>query len=123
MLRCSDLVRVWIEHDVGISVRAHCQKAHGLLAAIDELMGAVLTTWKVDDLAFGEYSPAVWCAESRSARQDDHHLLLGEVVVIRVGGLTCRQLPQAGANSHTAQLVAESRPPSAKSLVLAWLVE
>jgi hypothetical protein len=51
-------------------------------------MGAAFAAWKVDNIALLEFSPAGWPAKARSTREDYHHLLLGEVVVIGVGRMS-----------------------------------
>src|SRR6185312_3171496 len=94
-----------------------------LVGAVVDLVRAIGADGEGDDLALGQDAPAVGCAQVRRALEDDEHLLLAEVEVVRVGGLAGRQLPQADPDARRGELVAEPRAPAGEPGVAAGLVE
>ncbi len=86
-------------------------------------MPALLAAQEGDDLSLLQLSPSVGRAQARLTVEDEHELLLGEMVVVRVGRFAGRQLPQAQPQPVAAGLAAETSAPAAKTGVLAWLVE
>jgi hypothetical protein len=61
--------------------------------------------------------------ETGGSLQYDDQLLLGEVVVIWVGSLSGRYLPDAHAQALGAKMMAEACTADAKTVLFAWLVE
>ena len=87
------------------------------------MVATLLPTRKGDDLARGQLAPALGRAQARSAFEDNHELLLGEMVVVGVGGLAGRQLPQAQPETLATGLAAEPCATAAEAGVLARLIE
>lgn len=78
--------------------------------------------WR-EDIPVIVVSPRTEEREARLAVEDEHELLLGKVIVVRVGRFARRQLPQAQPQPLAASLSAETGAQAAKTGVLAWLVE
>ena len=57
---------------------------------IDELVCAMLTAQKGHYLSLPQITPSIRCAQARPAVEYEQQLLLGEMVVIGVGGLAGR---------------------------------
>jgi hypothetical protein len=55
--------------------------------------------------------------------EDDHELLLGQVMVVRVRSFAGRQLPEAQAEAFAAGLAADTGTPAAEAWMLSRLVE
>ena len=81
------LVGIWVNHDVGTSVATQCEKRHRLSGAVEDLVCALLAERKPHHLTFVEFSDALWRAQRGPPPDHDHHLLIGEVEVVGVGGL------------------------------------
>src|ERR1019366_7030656 len=119
----SDLAGIGIEHDVGLAVGGQREEAHGLLAAVDEQVCALLAAWERDDLARLELAPAGRCAQAHVPGEHDDQLLLAEVRVVGVGGLSGRQLPETRAEPPAAGLTAHAGAAHVEPGVLAGFVE
>src|SRR6185437_301347 len=118
----AQFARVGIDHDVGLAVGAHRQHSHDAAGVVDELMGAALTAGEGADVARAERARAVGGAKGGPALQDDEELLLGEVVVVGVGGLAGSYRPGADAEAFGAELVTDASAARAEAVVLARLV-
>src|SRR6476646_4874419 len=86
-------------------------------------MGAVLAEAEAQGLALLELALAVRRAQRRPSRQNDHELLVGVVVVVRIGRLAWRHLPEARPDQLGAELVADSRPPGPEARRTLTLLE
>ena len=93
------------------------------VGAVDQLMGAGLAAREGDDLALGQFAPAVWGAQRRRPLENDQQLLLGQVEVVRVGGLAGRQLPLGDPEALGFELVSDPGSPSPEAVAIALLVE
>src|SRR2546430_5744693 len=122
-LERAHLARVRVDDDVGLAAGAHGEEAHGRLRAVDELVAAGLADGEAEHLPRLELAPAGGRAQARVTLEHDHELLLGEVEVVRVGGLAGRQVPQAQPEALGAGLPADAGTPRDESGVLARLVE
>src|SRR6476620_5965883 len=74
-------------------------------------------------VAWCQLAPFVVGADARASQQDDEHLLLGQVVVVRIGGLAGLDLPDARSETLRGELPAEPCAQRAEAGVLAALVE
>src|SRR4029077_11836184 len=107
-LERAQLARVWVENDIWLAVRAERQKAHSVLCAVDELMPATLAAQKGHHFSLLQLPPSIRRAQARLAVQDNDKLLLGEVVVVGIGGFAGRQLPQAQPQPVASGLAADA---------------
>jgi hypothetical protein len=122
-LESADLPRIGIDHDVRIAARADGEEAHHLRGVIGELVRALLAARESYGLAFGQLAPTIAGAQAGTALQDNEELLLAKMVVVGVGGLSGRYLPQAQAQPLTPGLTAQSRASAFKARLFARLVE
>jgi hypothetical protein len=86
-------------------------------------VSTLLAAQEGDELARLELSPARRRSQARGAVENQHELLLTEVIVVRVGGLAGADLPQAHAQPLAAGVPSEPCTQSAEAGVLARLVE
>jgi hypothetical protein len=119
----SELPRVGIQNDVRIPVGTERQQAHEAIGAIHQLMSSSLSARKRAYLPLIELTPSIGTAQTWASLQDHHQLLLGEVVVIWVGRLARRNLPDTDTEAFRLQLVTYARASNAKPLLFARLVE
>src|ERR687895_812152 len=111
----ADLAGVRIHHHVGPTMTAYGQEGDRSVRAVRELMRAVLAERKPHRLPGHELALALGRPERRTAGQHDHHLLVGVVEVVRIGGLAWRELPQAAADQLAAELVSDAYSAGAEA--------
>jgi hypothetical protein len=103
---------------VGDSEKADC-----LLGSINDLMGAALADGEAHHLTFIEIAPAIRSAQARASGENNQKLLLGQVVVVRIGGFAGRKFPETRADSHGADLATYTGAFTVEAGVLARFVE
>lgn len=94
----ADLVGVGVDDDVGAAVAGDGEEGHRLIGLVVDLVGTLFAYREVEHLALFELAGAGEGSEGWLAGEDDHQLLVRIVEVVRVGGLSRRQLPLATAD-------------------------
>jgi hypothetical protein len=92
-LRRTNLVRVGVEHDIGLAVCAGRKEPAGHGRRVDDLVGTGLTARETDHFSDLQTARSGGRSQLESALEDDHHLLLGEMEVVRVRRLAGIDLP------------------------------
>ena len=118
-----ELVRVWVDNEVGRVAGGDDEEAGGDVAPVRKLVGAARAAEEGEHVAWHELAPVSVGADARAPEQHDEELFLAQVVVIRIGGLAGLDLPDAGTESLRGELPAEPRSQGPEAGVLASLVK
>src|SRR5579863_800609 len=113
-----DLAAVGVFDDVGLRRRADNEETNGLVASIDQLVGALAAGVENDDLTGCEEALARGGAKRRAAAEDDQHLLEPEVGVVGEIAAAGRELIDRRAEPARAGGAADAGAAQCKRTVL-----